>query len=309
MTHSWLLLLYALPTRHGSRRVGLWRTLKKIGAVSLKTSASLLPDTPAHYERFQWLAKQIRDDGGEAVVVRTAEIEGMNERQIQAAFNQARAEDYAELNAELTALLGANRRKVGDSFESAVEKLRGRLAEIQRIDFFACPRAQDTLMLFDKAERLRSPRAKSADLKRVKIAAFRNKTWLTRPRPEIDRVGSAWLIKRFIDPQANFVFAAKVEEHPGAIPYDMVDVEFTHHGDDCTFETLLRRFALADRILQRLGEMIHEADLADGKFAVVEAIGIDRMLKGLAHLGWNDEQILQHGFISFDALYARLKEE
>ncbi|MDE3085074.1 MAG: chromate resistance protein ChrB, partial [Verrucomicrobiota bacterium] len=70
MSNSWLLLLYALPTRHGSRRVGLWRTLKKIGAVSLKTSASLLPDTPAHYERFQWLAKQIRDDGGDAVVVR-----------------------------------------------------------------------------------------------------------------------------------------------------------------------------------------------------------------------------------------------
>ena len=309
MSRDWLLLLYALPTRHGSRRVGLWRTLKKIGAVSLKTSASLLPGTPSHYERFQWLAKQIRDDGGEAVVVRTAEIEGMNPEQIHATFNEARAEDYSELITELTALLSTNRRKVTDSFEAALERLRGQLTEIQRIDFFSCPRGQDALMLFSKAERLRSPRAKSAGAARVKAAAFRNKTWLTRPRPEIDRVASAWLIKRFIDPQARFVFAPKPEEHPDAIAYDMIDVEFTHHGDDCTFETLLKRFGLADRTLLRLGEMTHEADLNDGKFAAVEAIGIDRMLKGLGHLGWGDEQILQHGFVSFDALYARFKEE
>ncbi len=309
MTHNWLLLLYALPTRHGSRRVGLWRTLKKVGAVALKTSASLLPDTPAHYERFQWLAKQIRDDGGEAVVVRTAEIEGMNPGQIYATFNEARAEDYSELITELTALLSVNRRKVEAAFEPALERLRGRLAEVQRIDFFSCPRAQDALMLFGKAERLRSPRAKLARAARVKVATFRNKTWLTRPRPEIDRVASAWMIKRFIDPQARFVFAPKPAEHPGAIPYDMIDVEFTHHGDDCTFETLLKRFGLADRTLHRLGEMIHEADLNDGKFAAVEAIGIDRMLKGLGHLGWSDEQILQHGFVSFDALFARFKEE
>lgn len=309
MTPSWLLLLYALPTRHGSRRVGLWRTLKKIGAVSLKTSASLLPDTPGHYERFQWLAKQIRDDGGEAVVVRTAEIEGMNSRQIHATFNEARAEDYSELIVELTALLSANRHRPNPAFGPALERLHRRLVEIQQTDFFSCPRAQDALMLFGKAERLCSPGAKSAKIQRAKIAAYRNKTWLTRPRPEIDRVASAWLIKRHIDPHARFVFAAKPAQHPAAIPYDMVDVEFTHNGDDCTFETLLKRFGLTDRTLQRLGEMIHEADLNDGKFVAVEAIGIDRMLKGLGHLGWSDDQILQHGFVSFDALYARCKEE
>ncbi len=162
-------------------------------------------------------------------------------------------------------------------------------------------------MLFGKADRLLSPRSKSVVAVRAKSADFRKKVWLTRPRPEIDRVSSAWLIKRFIDPQARFVFASKPEEHPSAIPYDIVDVEFTHHGDDCTFETLLKRFALDDRTLHRLGEMIHEADLNDGKFAAIEAIGIDHMLKGLGNLGWSDEQILQHGFATFDALYATLK--
>ncbi|MDE3084491.1 MAG: chromate resistance protein, partial [Verrucomicrobiota bacterium] len=199
-------------------------------------------------------------------------------------------------------------RKVEASFETTLERLRARLAEIQRIDFFSCPRAQDVLMLFKKAERLRSPSAKSPRLARIKALAFRNKTWLTRPHPEIDRVASAWLIKRFIDPRARFVFAPKPEQHPGAIPYDMVDVEFTHQGDDCTFETLIKRFELSDKRLRRLGEMVHEADLSDGKFSAVEAIGIDHVLKGLAHLGWNDESILKHGSTCFDALYARLKE-
>jgi len=111
-------------------------------------------------------------------------------------------------------------------------------------------------MLFGKAERLLSPRAKSVVAARAKPADFRNKMWLTRPRPEIDRVASAWLIKRFIDPKARFVFAPKPEDHPDAIPYDMVDVEFTHHGDDCTFETLLKRFSLTERTLRRLGDCV-----------------------------------------------------
>jgi len=261
------------------------------------------------YEQFQWLAKQLRDDRGEAVVVRTAEIEGMNSRQLHAMFNEARAADYAELMAELTKLLRANRRRRNRSFGPALERLQAGLAEIQRIDFFTCPRAQDALMLFGKAARLRLPRSPSSTVARAKITAYRNKLWLTRPRPEIDRVASAWLIRRFIDSRARFVFAPRPEDRPEAIPYDMIDVEFTHHGDDCTFETLLKRFALADRTLRRMGGMIHEADLNDGKFAAVEAIGIDRMLKGLGHLGWSDEQILQHGLVSFDALYARFKEE
>src|SRR5258708_6127629 len=118
-TSGWLLFLYALPSRRSSQRVGLWRTLKKLGAVSLNTSAYLLPDTPAQYERFQWLGKQIRDEGGQASIVRTPEIEGMNERRIHAVFNEARAEDYTTLILELTTLLQANRRKVSESFGPA----------------------------------------------------------------------------------------------------------------------------------------------------------------------------------------------
>ncbi len=307
MKQNWLLFLYALPASCSSSRVSLWRLLKKLGAVPLKTSAYILPDTAQHYERFQWLAKQIRDGRGEAAIVRTEEIDGMSQREIHGAFNEARAADYSVVITDLTRLLRGNRRKVSESFPSELERLHRRFEEIRKIDFFESPRAQNALMLFRKAEQLQSPQTRQVP--KLMAGDYRNKTWLTRPRPEIDRVGSAWLIKRFIDPKARFVFGLKPEEHPGAIPYDMVDVEFTHHGDDCTFETLLRRFALIDKVLLRIGEMIHEADLQDGKFPGMEAIGVDCILKGLGHLSWNDEQILQHGFISFDALYARLREE
>ena len=136
---------------------------------------------------------------------------------------------------------------------------------------------------------------------------YRGKTWLTRPRPEIDRVGSAWLISRFIDPKAKFVFAPSAQSVPGAIPFDMLDAEFSHHGNNCTFETLVKRFSLADKAVSRIAEMIHDADLDDAKFQRVECMGIDRVLKGWAKQGLTDKEILRHGFECFDALYAFLQ--
>ena len=302
---GWLLLLYALPTGCNSLRVSLWRKLKKAGAVSLKTSASLLPDTPAHYELFQWFAKQINDGGGEATLVRAKEIESMSQARLVALFNGTRAEDYAALVQEITGLLRANRKKAGEAFELELEKLRGRFAEIQKIDFFDCPRAHDARMLFQRADRLR--RKKERPTQPLKRADYQGKTWLTRPHPQIDRVGSAWLIKTFIDPQARFVFSPKAADHPSAVPYDMADVELTHQGDDCTFETLLKRFTIRDRALEKIAEMVHDADLHDGKFQEPGAEGVDRVLEGLARLGWADEKILRHGFACFDALYAQVK--
>jgi hypothetical protein len=136
---------------------------------------------------------------------------------------------------------------------------------------------------------------------------YAGRTWLTRPRPEIDRVGSAWLIRRFIDPKARFIFSGDAKKFPEAIPYDMVDVEFTHHSDDCTFETLIKRFALDDKALRAIAEMIHDADLEDGKFQRSECVGIDRVLKGWARLGLSDEQLLEKGGECFDALYEQLR--
>ena len=123
---------------------------------------------------------------------------------------------------------------------------------------------------------------------------------------KVDRVACPWLIKKF--PHAKFVFALKPGDHPKAIPYDMMDVEFTHHGDDCTFETLLKRFAIADPAVRRIGEMIHDADLEDGKFQRPECIGLDLLFKGWARLGLNDAEILERGFECFGALYSSLSQ-
>jgi hypothetical protein len=139
------------------------------------------------------------------------------------------------------------------------------------------------------------------------VKQYQGKTWLTRPRPEIDRVGSAWLIARFIDRKPKFAFASTADAIPGAIPFDMLDAEFSHHGNYCTFETFIRRFAISDKSIAKIGEMIHDADLDDARFQRVEAVGIDRVLKGWAKQGLSDEEILRRGFECFDALYAFLQ--
>jgi hypothetical protein len=295
---GWLLLLYALPTGHNSLRVSLWRKLKKAGAVSLKASASLLPDTPEHYELFQWFTKQITDGGGEATLIRARSIESMSQAQVVALFNGARGEDYHELAEALNTLLRVKRKKTTGQTDAELDRLRGRFAEIQKIDYFDCPRAHDVQMLFRRAEGLRHTKEpRTAPLKR---ADYRGRTWLTRPHPQIDRVGSAWLIKTFIDPAAKFVFSTKVQDFPTAVPYDMAGVELTHQGDDCTFETLLKRFGIRDKALEKIAEMVHDADLHDDKFRAPGAEGIDRLLAGLARLGWPDQKILEHGFICFE---------
>jgi hypothetical protein len=161
-------------------------------------------------------------------------------------------------------------------------------------------------MLLKRAEGLRSSKAKAASV--LPTRRFMGKTWLTRPRPEIDRVGSAWLIRNFIDPEAKFVFANDPAKHRDAIPYDMFEVEFSHHGDDCTFETLVKRFGIADKAVWKLAEMVHDADLEDGKFQTTECIGIDRVLKGWGKSGLSEEELLRRGGECFDALYQQLKK-
>ena len=302
---AWLLLLYGLPSRQTAARVSLWRKLKKFGALPLKTSAYVLPDTPAHFERFQWLAQQVRDGGGETTLIRVTEIEGLTSEAIAGLFNDARAEDYGGLAAAVTAYLRKNTKNKRLAPDPELEKLHQRFKEIREIDYFDCAAGHDAELLLKRAAGLGGRQGKAGVA--LDATAFAGKTWLTRPRPEIDRVGSAWLIRTFIDPQAKFVFAAKPASHPEAIPYDMHDVEFTHHGEDCTFETLLKRFALQDKAARQIGEMIHDADLEDGKFKRHEATGLDRVFKGWARLGLGDQEILVKGFACFDALRAELR--
>jgi len=302
---SWLFLLFNLPAKQSSDRVKVWRRLKKFGAIQLKTSTYVLPDEPVHYERFQWLAKEIVDTGGEATLVRVKDIEGMPHAAIVALFNEARARDYDELFEPLNLLIKDT--KARKQSPNQLQKIRQRFQEIRDIDYFQSSRGEDLQQLLQKAKALESPKNKPETIIRLRAEDYRSKSWVTRPRPEIDRVGSAWLIRKFIDPSAKFVFANAPAEFPKAIPYDMFEVEFSHHGDYCTFETLIQRFGIRDRAVLRLAELIHDADLEDDKFRRVEGFGIEQIFKGWAKQGLSDQEILAKGFECFDALYAQFK--
>jgi hypothetical protein len=301
--NSWLLLLFSLPTNRNTERVAVWRRLKKMGAVQIKTSTYLLPDEPAQYEQFQWLAKQIRDYGGDSTLVRAHEIEGLTKERVIAIFNDARATDYGELRKSLQSFIARQKKMDAEEVSSELERLTRRFRDVRAVDFFDSPRGHDVAMLLRRAE---GPQ-RSRQLETLDAKQYQGKTWLTRPRPEIDRVGSAWLIARFIDRKPKFVFASTADAIPGAIPFDMLDAEFSHHGNYCTFETLTKRFAISDKSLVKIGEMIHDADLDDARFQRVEAVGIDRVLKGWAKQGLSDQEILRRGFECFDALCAFLQ--
>lgn len=136
------------------------------------------------------------------------------------------------------------------------------------------------------------------------LTKLRGRRWVTRPRPHVDRIASAWLIKRFIDPEAEFVFAPPAEFPKDAIPFDAPGVELSHEGEDCTFETLVRRAKLRDRRLARLAELVHEADLRDGKFPHEEARGIDAASRALLAASSDDHLVLAQGMALFEGLYA-----
>jgi len=299
---SWLLLLYSLPTKRNTERVAVWRRLRKMGAVQFTTSTYLLPDAPTQREQFQWLANRIRESGGEATLVHAQEIEDLTPEKVVSFFNAARDQDYNALRKRLQAFLSRKEKPKAEESAAELERITRQFRELRELDFFDSPRGHEVAMLLRRAEGSPKPKWPRLDRK-----TYRGKRWQTRPRPEIDRVGSAWLIRKFIDPEAKFIFAIEPRSGRDVIPFDMLDVEFSHHGDSCTFETLLRRFDLIDKVARKIGEMIHDADLEDAKFQRVECIGIDRVLKGWGKSGMRDDEILAAGFKCFDGLYEFLQ--
>ncbi len=299
----WLFFMFHLPAQSASQRVSVWRKLQKYGALAWKNSAYILPHTPGNLERFQWLTAQIRKVRGDASIVEVARIEGHSRKQVIALFNQAREQDYERLTREIRlAARTAGQRGEGRG-PGAFARLNRRLSEIAALDTFGCPKRKEAESLMKDLE-TRTRAAQSADYGiRRPSDGFRGRLWMTRPRPEVDRVASAWLIKHFIDPGAKFVFSSDPQARPGAVRIDMFEGEFTHVGEDCTFETLLKRFALRDRRLQRIAQIVHDADLEDNKFGRAEGKAVDMVIKGWGRMGLADGEILRKGFDLFDALY------
>ena len=306
MLQSWLLLLMSLPPRPSSLRVRTWRRLKALGAVALKSGAYLLPFSPDRYEQFQWLAQEVQKDRGEATLLKLERVENVKQAEVIRLSHEARNADYQALTDRYRKLGSGRRARAAEELARLAREL-DRLADI---DFFDAPGRQQALRAREAAERriVGSPKGSARPAASLDLASLQGRSWATRPRPHVDRIASAWLIKRFLDPAAEFVFAPPDDVPAGAIPFDMAGVELGHHGDDCTFETLLHRSGLHDRRLRAIAEIVHEADLRDGKFPREEARGLDLVLRGLLAAVKNDHEALAQGLTLFDGLYSTIEE-
>jgi hypothetical protein len=296
----WLLFVYRLPSSRGSQRVEIWRKLQRYGAVALQSSGHVLPDSPANQEKLEWLATAIRTYRGHASVVKAQSFDDLPDDQLRKLFVDARTRDYQVMERELKTFLART-----PQAPSALIRLRRRFHEVEAMDYFENPQRKKVESMLNQAEGEKLIRAKNATGKGKR---HRNRIWMTRPRPGIDRVSSAWLIRRFIDPRARFVFHDQPESRPDAIPFDMFgETGYGHRGEDCTFETLCKEFGIRERKVKQIAQIIHDADLHDEKFGRAEGAGLDATLKGWAAQEVPDQELLQRGMDLIEGLYHGLR--
>ncbi len=323
---KWLLLLYQLPTQPSNLRVKVWRKLQKLGAINVKSAAYLLPYNETTEEDFRWLSQEIIDGGGEAILLVAYGLSLKEEEEIVRLFQEARAKDYEEFIEEckqkteqLELAIQQNHVETWQKYEAENKRLQSRLAEIQAIDFFSSPKKKDALaaleMLSDTLQRAKGISEMPSQIKPepLMVSEYKNKIWVTRAGMHIDRLASAWLIKRFLDSIARFEFVPAGVVLPSTedkIPFDMYGASFSHHGEDCTFETLLKCFRLENDVaLSALAQIVHDIDIKDNKFGRTEAAGIDFVVLSFRQKWKDDEVLLEKGLALFDALYDKLRPE
>ena len=292
------MLIFSLPSKKTSERVGIWRKLQKYGALALRNSGYVLPNTSANQERLEWLAMAIRGFKGEASVLQVVAIDDLSSDLLKEKFREERKPDYTALIRELQQLKPSTQ-----GLSTQLARLKRRFEEIADIDFFDCPLRAKAEAAIYKAEHpvIAQERVRKG---RVSKMEYQDRAWITRPRPGIDRVSSAWLIKRFIDPKAFFLFDNNPTVHPKAVPFDMYQAGgFGHEEEKCTFETLCASFGLTDKKVRRIGQAIHDADLDDEKFGRTEGITINQILKGWAKQDIPDDELLRRGMDLIEGLY------
>ncbi len=318
----WLLLIHQLPPKPAYFRVKVWRRLQGLGAVAIKSSVYALPMNEEMQEDFEWLLREIEEGGGEGSLCEARLIGGLNDAEVIALFNATRDADYQELTKEVRDLAGLVSSE-NASGESSAElkgkhaRLRKRLAEIERIDFFGANGRESVAGLLAGIEdHLNGALGSSGPEEDVKpmeqgLQNLKGKVWVTRRGVHVDRIACAWLITRFIDPDARFKFVPHkgYEPEPGELRFDMFEAEFTHKGDNCSFEVLLERTGLSDLALKAIADIVHDIDLKEDKFGRPEAAGIARLIAGLTAAAQTDDERIERGRTIFDDLYASFRDE
>jgi hypothetical protein len=315
----WLLLIHQIPPKPDYLRVKIWRRLQRLGAVPVKNSVYVLPKSDQTQEDFQWVLREIVESGGDASLCEARFVDGLSDDEVMQLFRSAREEDYQEIARGLERIATSFSKKTKSNSESRkrvaleLERIHKRMAEVTAIDFFSAPaRESAERLIFALDARLQegSPAEKAAKAKQ-QLQDFQDRTWVTRKGIHVDRMASAWLIRRFIDPNARFKFvpAKGYQPEPQEIRFDMYEAEFTHEGDHCTFEVLIERMEFLDPGLRPIAEIVHDIDLKDGKFAREETPGIDRLIAGIAMANKDDEARLVRGTAVFDDLYEYFKRK
>ncbi len=317
---EWLLFFYSVPSRPVSSRVKIWRKLAKAGALPLKGAVYLLPNDEENFEYLQWLVSEVTSRGGEADFVRAEKIQTMRDKEIIDLFNRQRERDYRRIETGVDEI----QRKI-DSIEKGSSLARGErlletfrrlikeFEEIRKIDFFSAPRGNDLRekmkIIEPKIIAATSPDGKKQQpvIAAKRVEDYKGKTWVTRKNPFVDRMATAWLIKRFIDEKAIFQFMdEKRMENLGqdSITFDVRDGEFTHTGDMCTFEVFVKTFKFKDKTLKKVAEIVHELDVKDERFRSPESRGIEEILIGIRKIAKSDKETLERGMAIFEMLYA-----
>jgi hypothetical protein len=309
---SLCLLVLSLPTNNATARMRAWRALKSCGAAVLRDGVYALPDRAAQRAQLQAIADDVRANEGTAHVLVHAAIDAGEP--LELLFD--RTPDFANLVAEVQqALSAASPATATESLRSA-RRLRKALDQLVAIDFFpgeAQRQAVQAVAEFEQlAARLDAPDEPQAVPTRVPVvadaAAYRARVWVTRARPWVDRLACAWLIRRFIDPQARFLWLAEPAKAPKrSVGFDFDGATFTHVGARVSFETLLAAFQMETPALLRLGRLVHGLDA--GGVMPPEAAGIERVLAGMRDAIADDDALMLAAAGVFEGLYQTFEKE
>lgn len=303
---AWLLLIHQVPPKPDYLRVKVRRRLHRIGAVPIKASVYVLPATAEAREDLEWLRREIVEMGGEALLCEARLLNGLSDADVEELFRRDRDARFEELAAEARAWLEAgDAGEPGREGAGLLDRLEGRLAEVRGIDYFGAPaRAAAEHALERVRTRVKGGTVREeGKVRRSEVGP--GATWVTRRGIYVDRIASAWLIRRFIDPEASFRFVAEgYAPAPGELRFDMFEGEFSHEGERCTFETLLSAFGLDDPALAVVAEIVHDLDCKDEKFGRPEAMGVGALVRGLVGRHPSDEARLEEGMRLMDQLHA-----
>ena len=314
---KWLLLLLQLPTRPAAARIKTWRRLQQLGSVAIKNSVYVLPNTAQAREDFEWLRAEVLAAKGQASIMVADALTEAEDDEIRTAFLNQRASEYDAVRGEIEKVLrGLKARAVGPARLAAERAVRGGRDQIARLDAMELIPADARAKAVDAIERLEArlaPEKERMSAMPTVVATphdtYRARTWVTRPRPGVDRMSSAWLIQRFIDPKARFDFSA---EPPPAgdkkrVAFDMFGVAFGHQGDRCSFEVLCDHFGIDDPGVRHIAKIVHDVDLKDQRYCLPEAPVVARMVEGLRATYADDNDLLTHGMAMFAALYESVR--